>query len=219
MFLTSNGIEYYDIIRDPWYRASIPGDTIYTQFTPDEGGEQMVYQPEEAASPMGCVKQYQFCNPSLSSNKCGPLASWGDAQTEAAPLFGITREDWENGTMPTTSNAMGSRFLWLLTALTYGSVETGNIITHLGQNALTSIKDLSNGLMGPLPTDQWQIDVRYWWATHLASLQAAVVNTAYGQTDPALTPYKVLPFNPHAHSICNNQVSYLPVRACGLELT
>ncbi|KAL2277331.1 hypothetical protein FJTKL_00051 [Diaporthe vaccinii] len=64
----------------------------------------MVYQPEEAASPMGCVKQFQFCNPSLSSNKCGPLASWADAQNYAAPLFGITTEDFDNVIDPPTSN-------------------------------------------------------------------------------------------------------------------
>ncbi|POS71783.1 hypothetical protein DHEL01_v209826 [Diaporthe helianthi] len=76
---------------------------------------------------------------------------------------------------------------------------------HLGQDALTSLKYFNSGVMGPLPTNQWQLDARYWWATFLASQQAAVVNTAYGPTDPALTPYKVLPFNSHAQDMCNNQ--------------
>ncbi|KAK7717432.1 hypothetical protein SLS64_002924 [Diaporthe eres] len=202
IFLSSNGIQFFDMTSDPWYRATIPGDTVHGQQL-DEG--LVVYQPEEAASPMGCVKQFQFCNPSQSSNNCGPLASWADAQNYAAPLFGITTEDFDNAIDPPTSNVLGSRFVWLGRVLAWGQASIAGIISNLGPEALTSIKYLSTGVMGPLPVDQWQLDVRYWWATFLASLQAAVVNTAHGPTDPALDPYKVLPSNSHARDICNNQ--------------
>lgn len=201
-FLSSNGIQYLDKASDPWYRATMPGDRVYTQNI-SEG--IVVYQPEEAASTVGCVRQYQFCNPSLPSNKCGPLVSWGDVQVESAPLFGITTEDWDNGVYPTESNTMGSRYLWLTQVIGHGQASIPNVVMHLGQDALTSLKYFNSGIMGPLPTNQWQLDVRYWWATFLASIQAAVVNTAYGPTDPALTPYKVLPFNSHAQDMCNSQ--------------
>ncbi|KAK7736866.1 hypothetical protein SLS63_003215 [Diaporthe eres] len=171
IFLSSNGIQFFDMTSDPWYRATIPGDTVHGQQL-DEG--LVVYQPEEAASPMGCVKQFQFCNPSQSSNNCGPLASWADAQNYAAPLFGITTEDFDNAIDPPTSNVLGSRFVWLGRVLAWGQASIAGIISNLGPEALTSIKYLSTGVMGPLPVDQWQLDVRYWWATFLASLQAAV---------------------------------------------
>lgn len=216
IFLTSNGIEYYDITNDPWYRATIPADTIMTEYT---GDDVVVYQPEEAASPMGCVRQFQFCNPSLSSNNCGPLASWADAQVEAAPLFGITKEDYQSEVAPTTSNNIGSRYVWLLTVLTFAQASIGDVIYSLGPEALTSLKYLNQGIMGPLPNNQWQLDVRFWWATHLASLQAAVANTAHGPTDPALDPYEVLPINSHARDMCNNQVRCLAIQVCDHRLT
>lgn len=216
VFLSSNGIEFFDITSDPWYRATVPGDRVHTQ-NRSEGF--VVYQSEEAASPMGCIRQYQFCNPSLSSNNCGPLASWYDAQLEAAPLFGMTIEDWGNEIDPSTNNTLGSRYAWLIQVLALGQASINNIITDLGPDALTSLKYLSSGIMGSLPTDQWRLDVRYWWATFLASLQAAVVNAAHGPTDPALDPYKVLPFNSHAGDMCNNQVRYTVMHVCGLKLT
>lgn len=215
IFLSSNGMQFFDKTSDPWYRAITPGDKLRTPFTGDELIE--VYQPEEAASPMGCVEQFQFCNPSLSSNSCGPLASWDDAQLEAAPLFGMTTEDWANGLDPTANNTIGSRYWWLIQVLDSGQTSIHSIVNNLGAEALTSLKYLSDGMMGPLPTNQWQLDVRYWWATYLASLQAAVVNTARGPTDPALDPYKVLPFNSRARDMCINQVRYLVVHVCVLS--
>lgn len=206
IFLSSNGIQFYDKTSDPWYRATVPGDKVYAQ-NMREG--LVVYQPEEAASPMGCIQQFQFCNPSLSSNNCGPLASWADAQNYAAPLFGITTEDLENEIDPPTSNIMGSRFVWLTQVLAFGQVSIEGVVLDLGPEALTSIKYLTSGVMGSLPINQWQLDVRYWWATYLASLQQAVVNTARGPTDPTVDPYKVLPSGPHARNICNNQVRHL----------
>ncbi|KAG6365292.1 hypothetical protein INS49_006901 [Diaporthe citri] len=200
--LNSNGIEFYDKTSDPWYRATVPGDKVYEL---SKSEKFVIYQPEEAASPMGCVKQYQFCNPSQSSDNCGPLAGWYDAALEAAHLFGMATKDMEDGIDPPTNKPMASRYMWLLEVLSLGQASIDKIIMDLGPDALTSPKYLSSGIMGPLPTNQWQLDVRYWWATYLATLQAAVVNTAHGPTDLALDPYMVLPFNSHARDICNNQ--------------
>ncbi|KAJ0116553.1 hypothetical protein J7T55_007533 [Diaporthe amygdali] len=220
VFLTANGIEFYDVTSDPWYRATVPGDSIIMQ---SADGELRVYQPEEAASPMGCVQQYQFCNPSLSNNSCGPLASWVDAQVESAPLFGITIADYQNETAPTPSSAIGSRYQWLIHVLSSAQANVQNVIMYLGPNALTSLKYLNDGLMGPLPVNQWQLDVSFWWATYLASLQAAVVNTAHGPTDPGLDPYKMLPINSHARDMCNNQkirsTNYISFSLFGLYFT
>lgn len=206
VFLTSNGIEFWDQTSDPWYRATVPGDTIQMQ-RPDK--QVVVYQSEEAASPMGCVRQFQFCNPSLSSNQCGPLVSWADAQVESAPLFGITTAEMQNETYPNPSSAIGSRYAWLIQVLTWAQGTIESVILNLGPDALASLKELNDGIMGPLPNNQWQLDVRYWWATFLSSTQAAVVNAAHGPADPALDPYKVLPMNAHARDMCNNQVGHL----------
>lgn len=216
IFLSANGIQFFDATSDPWYRATIPGDKVYSQALSDG---VKVYMPEEAASPMGCISQYQFCNPSLSSNNCGPLASWYDAAVEAWPLFGMTLEDGESGTIPTANNTMGSRYLWLLEVFASGQTSINNIVMGLGPDALTTVKYLHSGIVAALPINQWQFDVRYWWATYLASLQAAVVNAAHGPGDPALEPYEELPFNSHARDICNNQVRYIAIHVRDLKLT
>lgn len=215
VFLSPNGIDFYGITSDPWYRATIPGDAV---IVPDLNGTVPVYQQEEAASPLGCLQQFQFCNPSLSSNKCGPLASWADAQVESAPLFGITTEQFVQETAPTLNSSISSRYEWLILLLSSTHATIGNIIVDLGPEALTSIKYLSHGYMGILPANQWQVDVRYWWATYLASLQAGVVNTAHGPADPALAPYRVLPIDSHAQDMCDNQVRYLSNHVSGHKL-
>lgn len=172
-----------------------------------DGGYFMAYQPDEAASPMGCTSQYQICNPSLSSNKCGPLASMLDATAQAAPLFGMTAADFENIDKP--NGTMISRYQWLVMIVGEAAVSTQRIVNSLGPNSLVSPNYLSNGLMGSLPEDQWQLDVKYWWAIFLASLQAAFVETARGSTDPVLDPYKYPPYNSNIRAMCNNQVRRL----------
>lgn len=81
----------------------------------------------------------------------------------------------------------------------------------LGPEALTSLKYISQGTMGPIPDNQWQLDVEYWWSTYLSSLQAGVVDTARGPSDPRLNPYKVQPLNSHMQNMCNNQVRYITI--------
>ncbi|KAG8158806.1 hypothetical protein KVR01_011249 [Diaporthe batatas] len=218
IFLSGNGIQFFEKSNDPWYRGTLPGDRAVS---PGADGENSLYIPEEAASPMGCVQQFQFCNPSLSSNSCSPLGSWTDAQLEAAHLFGISisgddeRDSFEN-------NAIGSRYQWLLTILASVDIISA-VINSLGPDALTSMDSLSNGLMGPLPDDQWQQDVSFWWATYLAGIQAAVVEVAHGPANPAMDPYKRLPFNSYVQDMCNNQkvrsTTYISFSLFGLYFT
>lgn len=199
VFLTGNGIEFQAKTFDPWYRATLPGSRVFSQ---DADGPSQLYRPEEAASPMGCLRQHQFCNP--SSNTCGPLASYADAQHEAAPLFGITGAEWENVTIP--RDTLASRFQWLMRLMTSTEAAVQTTISTLGPDALTSLKYINLGTMGPISDTQWQLDVEYWWSTYLAGLQAGVVDTARGPIDPKLSPYKVQPFNSHMQDMCNNQV-------------
>lgn len=205
VFLSGNGVEYFEEINDPWYHATVPGDNITV--TDNDGIHMTVYQPDEAASSMGCTEQFQYCNPSLPKNKCGPLASSLDSRAEAAPLFGMSKTDFVSAGL--LNEAMISRYQWLITLVT-AAVSTNTIVNTLGPDSLLSPKYLLGGLMGSLPDDQWQLDVQNWWAIFLASLQAEVVETARGSADSALDPYKELPYNSHIRSMCNNQVRCLP---------
>lgn len=203
VFLTGNGIGYLKPTEDPWYRATVKGRSLrVTSGSPVNESIQQ-YIPEEAASPMGCAQQHQFCNPALpGDSRCGPLASWADAVTGAAPLFNLTEEQLDEG-FP--DHTLGSRFFWLTPLL--GSGKTINaIISTLSANALGSQQYMYAGNMAEVPDDQWQLDVSRWFSIHLGAIQAEVVATALGPTDPALDPFKDLPPNEHVREICNNQV-------------
>ena len=198
VFLVGNGVYFYEQTTDPWYRGTVSGATIIDWATNET---RVVYRPEEAASPLGCVEQYQFCN---AGKQCGPLAGMSDAVTQAAPYFNMTAFDFSYRVIP--DDPVGSRFYWYYIALLGMSIDLDELILNLGPHALISHQSLLDGIMGPLPENQWQLDVTYWWATRLASMQAAFVNTASGSNDAALEEYLVSPYNSHMRGMCNNQV-------------
>lgn len=174
------------------------------------------YRMDQAASPMACLQKFQFCNPALpEEGRCGPLAGFLDAQVQAAHLFNITYEQMrdmdpeqmiESGILKTPA---ASRFLWLLMILTLAVTDVTALINVLGPYSLASQQSLSRGssTLSIIPSNQWQLDVKNWWAIYMASLQAGMVNIASGSQDPTLKPYEIPPFNAHIQKLCNNQVS------------
>lgn len=204
VFLAGKGVEFYKATNDPWYRGTMPGDNALIAGTNET---ITFYRPEEAASPLGCSKQFQFCNPSFpGDNKCGPLASWLDAMIESATLFNLTAEDMLGDDTPFPNHRIGSRFNWLIMQIAYATMDTYTILSSLEARSLVSQRYLAAGVMGELPENQWQLDVSHWFAIQLASIQAGVVNTALGPSDPALGPYKIMPPNEHVRDLCNSQV-------------
>lgn len=87
IFLSGNGVYFEGPTDDPWYRGFIPGNTIHFASNTEE--TRTVYRPDEAASPMGCIQQYQYCN---ADRQCGELTSFTDAMASAAPLLNTTLE-------------------------------------------------------------------------------------------------------------------------------
>lgn len=170
----------------------------------DENGQnssQDVYRLEEAASPLACVEKYQFCN---ADKECSPLGG-KHSLSQAGPLFNMTAYNADHGIVP--HDPIGSRFYWFYHALMSMTTDFEIMLKTLGPKALLSQQALLEGLIGPLPDDQWQREVTYWWAIRLASIQAAFVNTAYDPGDAALENYRIRPYNSHMQAMCDNQVS------------
>lgn len=206
-FLSGNGIQFYEQTEDAWYQATALGNEIWDT---SREGTRRVYWPEEAASPLGCVKQFQFCNTALEvspHDQCGPLASWNDAVREAAPLFNMTAAEVSEVDTPPTSLA-ASRFSWFVQVLNNAGSNLSTLLQTLGPQSLASKANLIQGFMGRLPTNQWQLDVTHWWSTYLASSQAAFVEAAIGPADRTgeLEKYKQGPWNDHTRRLCNSQV-------------
>lgn len=86
IFLSSNGIVFVEPTPGPWYRGTARARTL-----PNAGDDRPTtwYRSEEAASPMGCVEQTQFCS---TPDRCGPVGSMVDTAAGAAPLFNGSSE-------------------------------------------------------------------------------------------------------------------------------
>lgn len=199
VFLSPDGILFLNQTEDPWYRAVVPSTPLSFR-----GGSRTLYMPDEAASPLGCTQRYQYCD---SSRKCGSLASFSDALDSASPLFHLSPSDiWTGVRSSHPPDPTTARFD-LFQATIRSSSGLYDLLTALGSSSLLSPQKFTEGFMGPLPDNQWQLDVSHWFAIRLASLQAAFVNSAHGPKDDALLPYTLRPDDEYQRAMCKNQVS------------
>ncbi|KAI1360715.1 hypothetical protein F5Y08DRAFT_348529 [Xylaria arbuscula] len=194
IFLSGNGVPFGQLMDDGWYRATDFLTTISHSLA--SGGEK-VYRPSVAASPMGCVQQWQWCNSAYPRDTgCGPLAGQSDALYGAATLFNLTSEDLYPD-RPLSSEALGTRLIWpALLTLGYPTA-LPSLLGHLGAKSLASQSRLYSGVQWALPNNQWQLDVIQWWNTILASVQASC--------DPEFREYISPPLNEDEQKLCNSQ--------------
>lgn len=204
VFLSGNGVRFQAPVDDLWYRATIPTKPFETSGVPGPLPDLHAYRPDEPASPMACFQQYQFC--AGAESRCGPLSSWADAQVGASEIFGFKIEDED----APPDNHSASRFYWFVGMLTYSAPDLTMLLTQLGANSLASMRSLYGSLMGPLSSDQWQVDVMQWWAMYLAGVQGAVVSTSAGPVDTSVEHLRIEPYNQWIHDhVCTGQVSSL----------
>ncbi|KAK5629356.1 hypothetical protein RRF57_005071 [Xylaria bambusicola] len=183
-YLSGNGVLFTETSMDAWYRAIKPTAAIY------QPASDSTYQPfifDEAASPLSCVEQHQFCYEALPKGKqCGPLASLVDSFSAAFDM--------------SPSDAALGNLVWIIDQASGTSIS--EVINTLGAHALTSQRNLIAGNQGPIPADQWQQDVVHWWATSLAVQQSNFISNVVGPSDVRLYPY-VTP--PQDSTVCSNQ--------------
>ncbi|KAK2613403.1 hypothetical protein N8I77_000321 [Diaporthe amygdali] len=215
-FLSGNGVLYLNQTVDPWYRGTNPSRVVHYRGL---DGNITLYGPEEAASPLGCVQRYQYCN---ALKECGSLASWHDALTSASTLFDQTPHDieWSTETSPRL-NAVASRF-YMFESILNSASDLSDFPNSLGSSSLLSAQQYTQGLMGPLADNQWQLDVSHWFAMRMASMQAAFVDTAHGPRDESLLPY-MSKANKYQQTMCDNQkilsTDYMSLSLFGLYFT
>lgn len=204
VFLSSEGIVFLNETNDPWYRGTVPNIESWFRY-----GRQQLYGMDEAASPLGCAVRYQYCD---HNKRCGDLASFTDATISSALnlfhfdpsyIWGPPQESHEE-------DSTAKRFAWFQ-AITGSAADLYSMVNSLGSSSLLSSQHLMVGAMGPLPDNQWQLDVSHWFAIRMASLQAAFMNTARGPIDEALLPYATTTTDEYQRAMCNNQVSSSPV--------
>lgn len=206
VFLSGNGVLFEDAMADDWYRAT-DAKSVLNIGPSDNASDVQSYIPAEAASPMGCVEQWQWCNAANPKDSdCGPLASLFDAFYGAAPVFNVT-SDTLHKYRPSSPDATATRLLWPALMQTNNPSTLALVLYQLGAKSLSSQAQMFSGLQLTLPTNQWQLDVTRWWHIILASVQTLFVNTAVGPTDPKLQQELTIhPANDEERKLCNSQV-------------
>ncbi|KAK6851590.1 hypothetical protein PG995_011715 [Apiospora arundinis] len=225
VYLSGNGVSFFEKSDDAWYRTTRVGGRM----GPVSANSSVTpfYIPTEAASPLGCFQQYQWCNSEYpTSEGCGPLAGWYDALAGAYPLFNMTVDDFVLGESPLAIPERGYRIHWprLITVAQRPGIF--DIVQKFGPKALESHKSLANGVHSHVAKNQWQLDVMNWWNTSLAVTQAVYVNTALGYTYyPETLESGILtqPANDQERHFCQSQkirhVGYASFSVFGLCFT
>lgn len=195
VFLSGHGVIFSEPLDDNWYRATEPAGGLRDM----QKEEIAVYRSSEAASPLGCASQWQFCNAKTSA--CGPTASYYDAMAGTAQGFGAG----EDGSTETRSPAT-DRLRWLIRAMGMQYAGEDTILLNLQDSALLSKQSLYQGYQGHLPNNQWQLDVTNWFSIYLALMQSNLLQTASGFHGAASGIIAAKPTTEAAKSLCVNQV-------------
>lgn len=207
--MIGNGVSFLERSSDPWYRVS--NVTAAVVYGTQRKGFIPTYRPSEAASPLGCVEQFQFCR--SSDQACGPLAAWADALLGSAHLFGLTPDQILYGKADNPTS-LGSRFAWYSRVLNHISQMTSQIPSYGSSRKLLSEETLELAYQSGLREDQWKHDVSHWWSTWQSLFQISFLDIVKGPPPSFLVDDRVpviRPGNQDMRDMCNNQVRSQPV--------
>lgn len=194
VFLSSNQVASPVEINDPWYSAhqTVPGYRL--NFTGWGNLNVGAYFADETASVLGCAKQYQICYPD-SAGKPSKCSRLGGKQELYWLLTSLAQSDKQL-----------ARTKWsIMSALTGNELDA--FVQTLGAGSLSSKYSLVSGVQGPLPDNQWQLDVEHWHAATLVAMQGSAVDAASGPSDAKMKKFWAAPANEQERSVCGNQVS------------
>jgi hypothetical protein len=163
VFIASNSLVYETPTDDPLFSAhSVSSFTIPNA----QGLNKTYYESDKYIGIIGCAEQHQVCH----GDTCTPLSSSKEVFPDSSRGSGLSTS--QRG---------------LLQRLGYGNVFTGiaNVINSRSGRALRASETVRDMRQASLPSDQWQIELSFWFSTGLAMFQLIVQEYA--------TPSKILP--------------------------
>jgi hypothetical protein len=204
VFLSGHGVTFGEPLYDDWYQATEPLGIIGN---PINNETITTYRMKEAASPLGCASQWQFCSHSTSA--CGPLASYYDAISGAEEVFKKLGAESDG-----SKSFQGERLVWLVRSTYIDTLREEDMLQVLQDNALLSQLGMFDGYQSHIPENEWQLDVTYWFSIFLAALQSSLLQTASGRfvTDESMAIFR--PETDSARKLCSNQVCVLLSSLC-----
>lgn len=197
VFLVPGNILFASRSQDPWYQATEVIGHVRDNLL---DGSWDAYTFPEPASLLGCIEQFQYCVPGPSGNtSCTEPAGYYDTTAQLSALLGLgTYNAMIDGPVSGLWSSWGSQQLgW-----------TGlDVLATLGSSSLLSRGSITDGVQGPLPANQWQLEIQHWFATSLTTLQASTVAIANGP-DPAFEGWLVHPNTTEELNSCQSQVRH-----------
>ncbi|KAF7596858.1 hypothetical protein BBP40_012458 [Aspergillus hancockii] len=155
MMLAQNDIYYATPSDDPWIPAH------------NELNGTETYIRDYRVNLLGCIDQYQFCNPNVPGDAgCSKVAGIQSVYKDMLARFPTLK--WNVAQV----TAIG-RFLSMAPLRTMFYAVHGR-----GDSALNIAQKLYNGIQYGVPATQWQIEVSSWFALSLAKEQAWAVEWA-----------------------------------------
>ncbi|TRX93773.1 hypothetical protein FHL15_005449 [Xylaria flabelliformis] len=184
VLLATNGVIHTKPSSDQWYQVSPTSQNVASSDLTSSPDFTPFFLPLEDASPLGCTQQWQFCR--QSTDNCSPLGSFSDSLAGAALIFNTTSDHL---TSSAYNDISAAQFHYFQTVVGE-SPELNTILQKMGSTSLISQNSLVTSQQGPLPSNQWQIDVAHWVDIQMASLQLSFLRTVYynptGQFAPLL---------------------------------
>ncbi|KAF2802620.1 uncharacterized protein BDZ99DRAFT_371732, partial [Mytilinidion resinicola] len=207
-FLSSNSIIFSSPIDDLWYSSHTPSGIKV--LSPNMETKNKTYFSDDPARVLGCLSQSQICNPNLSKGQsCTPLSGDSPADETIRQVFG--------------DDSLSDFTQWIASMVANQLLNVHDIVDTLGSSSLTSRYKLNGGLQSPLPSNQWQLEVQHWFATHLTSLQWIWVEVATGPSDSSVEPWLQRARNPTEAQMYRSQkvrrTDYTNFSILGLSLT
>lgn len=167
MFLSAHAINFAKPIDDPWFSAhrASPGPLNRTYYFTDH-----------LLSPLGCVEQFQFCNPKRgdASDVCTSLA--GIVPATAAAKFDLGLTPMQSAIVDLLINAVYANNAIILQPIQLLADDTSN-----------------DGVQMPLPKNQWVIELQDMHNRVLTEIQRIIVDYARGPSSQVAKQFLVVP--------------------------
>jgi len=196
LFLTTQGFGFQEPVDDPWYSAHDPWTIPLSSIGK---AEKPLYLGDEPVSTVGCTQQVEFCNPNRKQNGKKVCELLGGA-------MGILQQNkglWNEKQLAALN--------WTRAVMTSTFFTPSGLVGFIGTSVLVGRHNALNGIVGPLPRNQWQLEIEHIVGTTLTSLQGTFVSTAKGPPTKDLERFRYFPPSDIARKMCANQVCSSPL--------
>ncbi|KAK3216799.1 hypothetical protein GRF29_1g994803 [Pseudopithomyces chartarum] len=163
LFLAAHAVNFAKPTSDPWFSAHRPSPGFLNR---------TYYFTDHLLSPLGCVEQFQYCNP--HNQICTPLS--GIVPATAAAKFDLGLSPMQNATVDLLINAIYANNAMILQPIHLLASDTSN-----------------DGVQMPLPDNQWILELQDMHNRVLTSIQRSIVDYARGPSSKAARQFLAVP--------------------------